>query len=45
MVNDIQVLEHLGNSDNKTLVLNLMYDIGLTKNKNRQGNIIRPIMI
>ena len=32
MVNDVQVLEHLGNSDHNTLVWNLTCDVGLTKN-------------
>jgi hypothetical protein len=33
MVNDIQVLEHLGNSDHNIFVWKLICDAGLTKNK------------
>ena len=32
MVDDVQVLEHLGNSDYTILVWNLICDVGLTKN-------------
>ena len=32
MVNDVQVLEHLGNSDHNILVWNLICDVGLSKN-------------
>jgi endonuclease/exonuclease/phosphatase family metal-dependent hydrolase len=33
MVNDVQVLEHLGNSDHNILVWNLICDVGMIKNK------------
>ena len=42
MVNDVQVLEHLGNSDQNILVWNLICGVGLTKiKKNWQGSITR----
>lgn len=35
MVNDVQVLEHLGNSDQNILVWNLICGVGLTKIKKK----------
>ena len=41
MVNDVQVLEHLGNSDQNILVWNLICGVGLTKIKKTDKEVLQ----